>query len=703
MSFFDDLSYQWSKGDKNWHIHYNNALTALKNFMGDKGTNADLGSGLASAQNEIAGARDGQATLLAKNQAQDARMNVEHNADGTHTASASTAVDFKASGDTPTFVSNASFTVPTDKTATYTAGRRLMVTLSGGTVYATVKSSTFASVTTITIEETNLDNTISAVSYGITSAGAAGSIPAHDHTSSEQGGNINQPGIAENARRIAELEAGTSDHPQDIFVNETKVDTASAMITSANSAQKVVSVDSVAGFSVGDSLDLLNAADASLSETVKIASINALDITAVNNLVNSYGWGSFAERSGASIQNGKLVLPAGTGDGRDGSVILSVAKNINTDVIGSLRSVNPDGIVTTVTANPTGTSIPVASITGFADGDKLVLINLQGGPGDIADVGNYEILTVNGAPSGTTINVRETIAKSYDGLSFAAQKVIVQRIPQWTFVTIQSGGDLTCNAWNGTSGGVMAILSTIQVDVQAGGKIQADGKGYRGGVKSTGLNISATQGESRTGLGSPNSNPNDGAGGGGLMDGSSRSSGGGGAHFANGVDGTNNGPQTATTGKGGVAYGIPDLSSGLFFGSGGGGGPHDNTVATGGIGGGIIYIATNSLTTAGTISVDGADSTVASPGGSGGGGGAGALFLQSNIFTPSAATSSSVKGVGSANTPVGGDGGDGRIRFDYRTINGMPFPDATQENAAATPDPEAGNNAMVPNIRPPYT
>ncbi len=40
------------------------------------------------------------------------------------------------------------------------------------------------------------------------------------------------------------------------------------------------------------------------------------------------------------------------GTGADGSVIISAAKNINTDVLGSGRSTNPDGIVTAVTASP---------------------------------------------------------------------------------------------------------------------------------------------------------------------------------------------------------------------------------------------------------------------------------------------------------------------------------------------------------------
>ena len=93
-----------------------------------------------------------------------------------------------------------------------------------------------------------------------------------------------------------------------------------------------------------------------------------------------------------------------TGSGADGSVIISTSQNINTAVLGSNRSTNADGILTAVTANPTGTSITVTSTTGIAAGDEILLINLQGASGDVLDVGNYELLTVDTVPNGTTLH-----------------------------------------------------------------------------------------------------------------------------------------------------------------------------------------------------------------------------------------------------------------------------------------------------------
>lgn len=189
------------------------------------------------------------------------------------------------------------------------------------------------------------------------------------------------------------------------------------------------------------------------------------------------------------------------GTGADGSVNIGASKNINTDVLGSNRSSYADGIVTTVTASPTGTSISVSSTTGLAAGDEIILINLQGTASDAADAGNHEFLTIASVPDGTTLNVNETIANSYDGTSFGGQKVVVQRVPQWTNVTISSGGTLTSNDWDGSSGGLVVFRATGTVDIQSGGQINVDGKGFRGGAGAGGTYQLGGQGEGANGAG----------------------------------------------------------------------------------------------------------------------------------------------------------------------------------------------------------
>jgi len=71
--------------------------------------------------------------------------------------------------DTPTYVSGTQFTVPGDKTATYTQGSRIRATVTAGYVYGTIKTSAYTSVTTITVDwdSGTLDAGLSDVNIGI--------------------------------------------------------------------------------------------------------------------------------------------------------------------------------------------------------------------------------------------------------------------------------------------------------------------------------------------------------------------------------------------------------------------------------------------------------------------------------------------------------------------------------------------------------
>lgn len=80
-------------------------------------------------------------------------------------------LDQWVTGPTPTYVSATSFTLVGDQTATFHVGRRVKTTNTGGTVYSTISTSAFSSVTTVTIvnDSGTLDSGLSAVSYGLLS------------------------------------------------------------------------------------------------------------------------------------------------------------------------------------------------------------------------------------------------------------------------------------------------------------------------------------------------------------------------------------------------------------------------------------------------------------------------------------------------------------------------------------------------------
>ncbi|MFQ5921694.1 MAG: LamG-like jellyroll fold domain-containing protein [Anaerolineales bacterium] len=372
-----------------------------------------------------------------------------------------------------------------------------------------------------------------------------------------------------------------------------------------------------------------------------------------------------------------------TGTGADGSVTLAASANINTDIIGSLRAGSADGISTSVTANPTGTSISVGSTTGFATGDEILLINMRGSLGDTVDVGNYEFLEISSVGA-STLNLTSSIQKSYDGTTFSNQVIRVQRVPQWTSVTINSGGTLTANAWNGTSGGIIVFRATGTVTVNGTGSIDATGLGYRGGAGGTldggangesyegqngkgGANLS--QGTLGGGAGANYNTQNNttgtrGGGGGGGETPSGRGRGGGGAGgrgYGGGGGGGGGGTDSDAyiSGVGG-AGGTTDDSAG-----GGGHGENSGTSGDGGAAGnpgndgGVSLAKGGGLAGSGSTTGQGghAEDASDSPGGGGGGGGNYGLAALTQLFFGSGGGGGGDAGFWAGAGETGGDGG----------------------------------------------
>eukprot|EP01119_Soliformovum_irregulare_P025838 TRINITY_DN9667_c0_g1_i2.p1 TRINITY_DN9667_c0_g1~~TRINITY_DN9667_c0_g1_i2.p1 ORF type:complete len:395 (-),score=72.70 TRINITY_DN9667_c0_g1_i2:82-1125(-) len=94
-------------------------------------------------------------------------------------------------------------------------------------------------------------------------------------------------------------------------------------------------------------------------------------------------------------------------------------------------------------------------------------------------------------------------------------------------LVIANGGVLTCQPWDGKSGGLLSIKAS-KIHIQKGGQIDATGKGFRGGISE---HDQCTQGESQVGLGTNRSIPNGGGGGAGNSSTSYGSTGGGGGSY----------------------------------------------------------------------------------------------------------------------------------------------------------------------------
>ncbi|MFN5883942.1 MAG: hypothetical protein ACK445_01260, partial [Bacteroidota bacterium] len=97
-------------------------------------------------------------------------------------------------------------------------------------------------------------------------------------------------------------------------------------------------------------------------------------------------------------------------------------------------------------------------------------------------VGQYEFATISSV-AGNTLTLTQPKTNTYNASATVKHQVI--RVLNYTSVTVNSGGTLTCNNWDGTTGGVLAFRATGNVIVNNGGTITASGKGYRGVAHNT--------------------------------------------------------------------------------------------------------------------------------------------------------------------------------------------------------------------------
>lgn len=345
----------------------------------------------------------------------------------------------------------------------------------------------------------------------------------------------------------------------------------------------------------------------------------------------------------------------GMGSGVDGQ--LTISSNTTETVIDSACT------------GTGGTTTLSATNAGFAD-DQLILIHQTRGTG----AGSWELNFIDTYSAGT-ITTQFELANTY------ATGAQVRKVPQYSGVTIQNSVTYTGKAWNGTVGGIMAMLvsghtqidGTISLLGNPGTNSTSDqsgtpsaGGGFRGGKNSTD-GSAAGQGEGYTGTYGTESTSNAGNGGG-AADGSS----GGlndGAGGGNAVAGSN-----SSRGTGGVAVGSSSLTS-MFFGGGGGGGRNDtgSGAAGGGSGGGIVFIQTQTIAFGanGLITVHGGNGGNGGNHGNGGGGAGGCIYLRFAEGSIGTNQLDARGGTGGNNGGTsGGDGGNGYIRVEACNYTG---------------------------------
>lgn len=357
------------------------------------------------------------------------------------------------------------------------------------------------------------------------------------------------------------------------------------------------------------------------------------------------------------------------GTGADGAATFSSDTNINTST-GVGRSCG-DAVNYSVTALTSTTATLESAPTNptcLAAGDEVLLINLRGVYGAFGNAGNYETLRI-ASISTNTVTFTTAKTKYYGdgtsddsniGLGAGNQAVMLQRVPNYTNVTITtSGTDLTPNDWtpptgsadantetsttSAGEGGVLFFRATGTVSVAASTTINSNAKGYLGATQiGTGTHPGGAGGEAFCGVGGDggtNGNGSNGSSGGGG--GGSPSNGGTG--YCGGGGGAVNTPGTGSSGVGGAGGG-----GSYAYGGGGAGG-----YGTGGQGG---RGGSGAAAADGSTNVNGSASSGDGSLYSGGGGGTYGDPNLSDLFFGSGGGKG---GDHSSQSGTSGDGGDG--------------------------------------------
>ncbi|MEM6348939.1 MAG: T9SS type A sorting domain-containing protein [Bacteroidota bacterium] len=321
--------------------------------------------------------------------------------------------------------------------------------------------------------------------------------------------------------------------------------------------------------------------------------------------------------------------------------------------------------------NAAGAKVTVTNTTGFAVGDLVLLMQMQGAQiNENSNASFGTITSLNGAGlyelqricdiDANEISFENNLINTYNSAGLATPAIQLIKVPEYVNVDV---GALTVPAWDGTSGGVLVIAASGTINLVD--NISLDGQGYRGANSlaptsncnfgsdfpnyfyNTGNYRGNNKGEGiaawivgkEAGRG-PQAN-----GGGGGND--HNTGGGGGANFgAGGIGGTTQnlgffdcpGDYAGVGGKalGGLAYSA--INPAVFMGGGGGAGHANNTpVVNGGNGGGLVLLIADVIEGNGfSISVNGeTPANAGSDGGSGGGAG-GSILLNTNAFGPTA-------------------------------------------------------------------
>jgi len=337
-----------------------------------------------------------------------------------------------------------------------------------------------------------------------------------------------------------------------------------------------------------------------------------------------------------------------------------------------------------------------ATNVNFAAGQVILIHQTQG-----TGAGAWQKNKIQGYTAGT-ISLETALNTTY---STGAQVLVME---QNTDITIDAAKTLTAKAWNGTVGGIVALLASgtltrngaISANGSNGASANGNGStaittggGFRGGIgnaSNAGFNCGCGEGiNGSTGLSGASTRNNNSNGGGGAYSPSFVDTASGGGGGGNGGTGGTPSYPGAYYGTAGSMSGNDDLTT-MTFGGGGGGGGSDHTYKdrnSGGSGGGMIFLFCKDIAGSGAITANGGvagnHGPFATLSSSAGGGAGGSILIKTQ--TASLGTGL-ITATGGTAGKGGGAGGAGRIHIDYYTS----YTGTTSPTITAIQDPSLG-------------
>ncbi len=274
-----------------------------------------------------------------------------------------------------------------------------------------------------------------------------------------------------------------------------------------------------------------------------------------------------------------LATHLDTGTGASGSLVVNGTQTVD-DHKAAISQTSPSG----------GNILYANTAAGpFNVGDEVFIIQMTG-----TGTGQWETKNIQSV-NATQIALTSNLTNTYSAGGGSAAQVIT--VHQYENVTVNNGGVLTCDAWNGSTGGVVFFRATGTVTVASGGQINVSGKGFGGGGGGSGGNGAGGSGGEAGGThfgqpdgGNGGSSGTGGAGGSGnTVDGSGYYGGDGGAQGDAGYNGSGSsgsGPGGGASDTGGANDSTASLSMMQMGGGGGGGSSGAGGYGAGGGGGG---------------------------------------------------------------------------------------------------------------------